>query len=77
MHRAIFGDGAGGVRLEATDRGRCFSGGRWTKGEYYDVISMPLETSLHSPRFPPEFRGSFYMGRRLIMFDVLRFHLGA
>jgi 3-oxoacyl-[acyl-carrier-protein] synthase-3 len=77
MHRAIFGDGAGGILLEAADRGHFFSGGLWTKGEYYDVITMPHETSLPSPRIPSEYRGSFYLGRREIMFEVLRNNLGA
>jgi 3-oxoacyl-[acyl-carrier-protein] synthase-3 len=76
MHRAIFGDGAGGVLLEATSSAKFFAGGLWTKGQFYDVINMPHSTSLHPERIPVEYKGSFFMGRRETMFDALRNNLG-
>jgi 3-oxoacyl-[acyl-carrier-protein] synthase-3 len=76
MHRAIFGDGAGGVLVEVCGEGKILSGGLWTQGQYYDVINMPHATSIHPPRIPVEYRGSFFMGRREIMFEALRNHLG-
>jgi 3-oxoacyl-[acyl-carrier-protein] synthase-3 len=76
MHRAIFGDGAGGVLLEAASSAKLLAGGLWTKGQYYDVINMPHATSLHPERIPLEYKGSFFMGRRETMFDALRNNLG-
>jgi len=76
MHRAIFGDGAGGVLLERTGSGRFFSGGLWTQGQYYDVINMPHATSIHPSRIPLEYKGSFFMGPREVMFEALRDNLG-
>lgn len=75
MHRAIFGDGAGGVLLEASDTAQFLAGGLWTDGQYHDVITMPHVTSVHSPRIPPEYRGSFYMGRREVINEALRNNL--
>ncbi|MCS6803632.1 MAG: ketoacyl-ACP synthase III [Acidobacteriota bacterium] len=78
MHRAIFGDGAGGVLLEATDNpgpSQFLAGGLWTDGQYFDVITMPNLTSVHSPRIPMEYKGSFYMGRREVINEALRNNL--
>ncbi|MBI3951716.1 MAG: ketoacyl-ACP synthase III [Acidobacteria bacterium] len=75
MHRAIFGDGAGGVLLEASEAGHFLAGGLWTDGQYYDVITMPNLTSVHSPRIPLEYKGSFYMGRREVINEALRNNL--
>ncbi len=76
MHRAIFGDGAGGVLLEASDTAKFRAGGLWTLGQYYDVINFPHASSIHPPRIPLDFKGSFFMGRRETMFDALRNNLG-
>jgi len=75
MHRAIFGDGAGGVLLEASEAPHFLAGGLWTDGQYHDVITMPNLTSVHSPRIPSEYKGSFYMGRREVINEALRNNL--
>jgi 3-oxoacyl-[acyl-carrier-protein] synthase-3 len=75
MHRAIFGDGAGGVLLEASDPGQFLAGGLWTDGQYFDVITMPHQMSLHPERVPEEYRGSFYMGRREVIHQALQVNL--
>jgi 3-oxoacyl-[acyl-carrier-protein] synthase-3 len=72
MHRAIFGDGAGGVLLEASDAPHFVAGGLWTDGQFHDVITMPHITSVHPPRIPLEYKGSFYMGRREVINEALR-----
>jgi len=72
MHRAIFGDGAGGALVEASDTGNFLAGGLWTQGQFHDVITMPHITSVHPPRIPPEYKGSFYMGRREVINEALR-----
>jgi 3-oxoacyl-[acyl-carrier-protein] synthase-3 len=76
MHRAIFGDGAGGVLLEASTSGCFRSGMLWTAGQYYDVIHQPHIGSIHPAQVPEEYRGSFYMGHREVIFDVLRANIG-
>ncbi|MFQ5864058.1 MAG: 3-oxoacyl-ACP synthase III family protein [bacterium] len=77
MHRAIFGDGAGGVLLESSETGQLLAGGLWTKGQYYDVITMPHATSVHSPRIPVEYLGSFYMGQREVIHQALKNELAS
>lgn len=77
MHRAIFGDGAGGVLVEAGEPGQFLAGGLWTDGQYYDVITMPHVTSVHSPRIPLEYQGGFYMGRREVIHQALKRDLAA
>ncbi|MBI4557455.1 MAG: ketoacyl-ACP synthase III [Candidatus Hydrogenedentes bacterium] len=75
MHRAIFGDGAGGVLLEANAKPHFLSGALWTDGQYHDVITMPHRSSVHSPRIPSEYRGSFFMGERRVINQALRENL--
>lgn len=71
MHRAIFGDGAAGVLLEPCQPGLFLSGCLWTDGQYHDLITMPLPTSVVTPTVPDEFRGRFFMGKRQVINAVL------
>jgi 3-oxoacyl-[acyl-carrier-protein] synthase-3 len=71
-HRAIFGDGAGGVLLEADERGCFLAGNLWTDGQYYTMINQPHEWSVHPTGIPMSFRGKFFMGPRKVFFKVLR-----
>jgi 3-oxoacyl-[acyl-carrier-protein] synthase-3 len=75
MHRAIFGDGAGGVLVEAGESEQFLAGGLWTDGQYFDVITMPHPTSAHSPRIPLDYQGSFYMGHREVIHKALENNL--
>jgi 3-oxoacyl-[acyl-carrier-protein] synthase-3 len=75
MHRAIFGDGAGGVLVEASEPGRFLAGGLWTDGQYFDIITMPHTTSAHSPRIPMDYQGSFWMGHREVIHEALEVNL--
>jgi 3-oxoacyl-[acyl-carrier-protein] synthase-3 len=75
MHRAIFGDGAGGVLVEADSHGRFLAWHLWSDGRYYDVINMPHQGSLHPAGIPSEYKGHFFMGSREVIFDVLRTNL--
>jgi len=72
MHRAIFGDGAGGALIEADERESFLAGGLWTDGQYYTMINLPHPASVHPPGIPESFQGKFYMGPRKIFFDKLR-----
>jgi 3-oxoacyl-[acyl-carrier-protein] synthase-3 len=71
MHRAIFGDGAGGALVEADPYGGFLAWRLWTDGRYYDVINMPHQFSLHPERIPMEYKGHFFMGSRQVIFEVL------
>ncbi|MBI3824866.1 MAG: ketoacyl-ACP synthase III [Candidatus Rokubacteria bacterium] len=73
LHRAIFGDGAGGCLISATDNGtaRFLSGALWTDGQFFAKINLPHPGSLHPQEIPEEFRGKFYMGPQRIFFDTL------
>ena len=76
MHRAIFGDGAGGVLLERTDKpGQFMAGALWTDGQFHDVITMPHNISVATSRIPVEYHGSFYMAERQIINQALRDNL--
>jgi 3-oxoacyl-[acyl-carrier-protein] synthase III len=75
MHRAIFGDGAGGVLLEAASVSQFLVGSLQTDGQYHDLISMPHQASVHLSTIPEEYRGSFYMGQREIFSQVLENNL--
>lgn len=72
MHRAIFGDGAGGALVEADPHGKFLAWRLWTDGRYYDVINMPHQGSLHPAGIPTEYQGYFFMGPREVIFEVLR-----
>ncbi len=76
MHRAIFGDGAGGVLLERTDGpGQFLAGALWTDGQYHDMITMPHLASVPTARVPEDYRGSFYMGDARIIHQALKDNL--
>lgn len=61
MHRAIFGDGTGGILLESADRGNILSIGLWTAGTHYDKIYVPYAWSQRPDTVPQEYANSFYM----------------
>ncbi len=76
MHRAIFGDGAGGVLVERTEGpGQFLAGALWTDGQFHDVITMPHKISVATPRIPSDYYGSFYMAERQIITQALRDNL--
>ncbi|MGH8069813.1 MAG: 3-oxoacyl-ACP synthase III family protein [Candidatus Entotheonellia bacterium] len=72
MHRAIFGDGAGGVLIEADEQQSFLAGGLWTDGQYYTMINQPHPGSVHPQEIPLGFKGKFYMGPRKVFFNTLR-----
>jgi 3-oxoacyl-[acyl-carrier-protein] synthase III len=71
MHRAIFGDGAGGVLLERCDEPHFHSGRLWTDGQYHTMIVMPHTASVTAGGVPDEFEGSFFMGDRRDIYKAL------
>ena len=71
MHRAIFGDGAGGVLVEQSDEPHFLSGTLWTAGQYHTMIVMPHMASVLAGGVPDEYEGSFYMGDRRVMNKAL------
>jgi 3-oxoacyl-[acyl-carrier-protein] synthase-3 len=75
MHRAIFGDGAGGVLIEADEHPSFFAGDLWTDGQYYTMINQPHPGSVHPQEIPVSYKGKFYMGPRRVFFDTLRHEL--
>ena len=77
FHRSIFGDGAGAALVGPSDRQNVKATYFWTKGEYYDVITMPHGHSIRSAKIPMEFDGKFYMGNRETIFGVLREYLSS
>jgi 3-oxoacyl-[acyl-carrier-protein] synthase-3 len=72
MHRAIFGDGAGGVLIEADEQESFLAGGLWTDGQHYAMINQPHAGSVHPPEIPSSYKGKFYMGPRRVFFEKLR-----
>lgn len=60
-HRAIFGDGASGILLEAVQDGSPLTTALWADGRFYTKIFAPYLWSLHPKDIPPEYKGSFYM----------------
>jgi 3-oxoacyl-[acyl-carrier-protein] synthase-3 len=72
MHRAIFGDGAGGVLVEASERRSFLAGRLWTEGRHHGQIIQPHPASVHPPETPSEFDGKFYMGPRHVFFETMR-----
>lgn len=75
MHRAIFGDGAGGVLVEKSKECHFLAGDLWTDGKYHDMITMPNAVSVATERIPPDYHGSFYMADRNIIKKALRENL--
>lgn len=61
MHRAIFGDGAGGILLESHHRSRFLGNILWTDGRHYSKIYIPHPWSITPEDIPGEYKGSFYM----------------
>jgi 3-oxoacyl-[acyl-carrier-protein] synthase-3 len=76
MHRAIFGDGAGGVLVERCEEpGHFLAGGLWTDGQYHDMIVMPHKASVPTVRVPENYHGSFFMGDARVIHQALRDNL--
>jgi len=62
MHRAIFGDGAGGILLEADpNASQILSLGLWSDGSYNDKIYAPYSWSNIPDSIPKEYKNSFFM----------------
>jgi 3-oxoacyl-[acyl-carrier-protein] synthase-3 len=61
MHRAIFGDGAGGILLEPSARGQILSIGLWSDGRYHDKIHVPYPWSKIPASIPQDYNNSFFM----------------
>jgi len=72
FHRSIFGDGAGGALVGASDKENVRATHFWTGGQYYAVITLPHEHSVHPADIPTEYEGRFYMGGREAIFRALR-----
>jgi len=64
QHRAIFGDGAAGVLLEADQQRSFLAGNLWTEGENWTMITLPHPWSPPVPGVPAQFQGKFHMGPR-------------
>jgi len=76
MHRAIFGDGAGGIPLESHHIDRFLAIGLWTQGQYYSKIFVPYPWSKIPEDIPPEYNASFYMSDdQKIFFNEMDFSL--
>ncbi|MDI6603411.1 MAG: ketoacyl-ACP synthase III [Patescibacteria group bacterium] len=82
-HRAIFGDGAGGVLLESSSPNElsCIYGSEFLGlGEYSDVIYLPAPWSVYPPTTPENLKGYFYMsegypGEEKLLFKLMKKHL--
>lgn len=61
MHRAIFGDGAGGILLEKQHRNRFLAIAEIADGRYYSKIFLPYPWSVRPEEISEEYQGSFYM----------------
>jgi 3-oxoacyl-[acyl-carrier-protein] synthase-3 len=72
FHKAIFGDGAAGVLVEASERENFLAGELWSGGQYYMKISMPYPWSVQPPETPSEYKGKFFMGPRKVFFNAMR-----
>ena len=76
MHRAIFGDGAGGILLESHHLDRFLARVLWTQGQYYSKIFVPYSWSKIPEDIPSEYNGSFYMSDdQKVFFDEMNFSL--
>ncbi len=83
-HRAIFGDGAGGILLEKSnldDETNCIYGSEFLGlGEYSDVIYLPAPWSVYPSTTPESLRGYFYMsegypGEKNLLFKIMKKYL--
>jgi 3-oxoacyl-[acyl-carrier-protein] synthase-3 len=72
LHRAIFGDGAGGVLVEASERRSFLAGRLWTEGRHHGQIVQPHQASVRPSEAPREYDGKFYMGPRQVFFETMR-----
>lgn len=71
-HRAIFGDGAGGLLLESAQQGQLLTTALWTDGRFYSRIFSPYPWSVHPHDIPAEYKGYFYMNpNQNVFFDQL------
>lgn len=71
-HRAIFGDGAGGLLLESAQPGTPLTTALWTDGRFYSRIFAPYSWSTHPSDIPSEYKGYFYMDpNQNVFFDQL------
>ncbi len=71
-HRAIFGDGAGGLLLEASQQGTLLATALWADGRFYSRIFSPYSWSVHPKDIPEEYKGYFYMDPdQNVFFDQL------
>lgn len=61
MHRAIFGDGAGGILLESHHQNQFLGTILWADGRHYSKIYIPHPWSIIPKDIPEEYKGSFYM----------------
>jgi len=61
MHRAIFGDGAGGALITAANRSKLLATSLWTDGSHYADIFVPLPWTKTPSSVPLEYNGYFYM----------------
>lgn len=61
MHRAIFGDGAGGVLVTASNRSKILATSLWTDGSHYADIFVPLPWTKTPTSVPLDYNGYFYM----------------
>jgi len=76
MHRAIFGDGAGGILLESHHRNRFLGMRLWTDGRHYSKIYIPHPWSIIPEDIPEEYKGSFYMSPdQKKFFAIMDFYL--
>lgn len=78
QHRAIFGDGAGGILIEkASDNEASYIYGSefLGLGQYSDVIYWPARWSVHPETVMKKFSGYFYMGKKELLFQLLRRHV--
>ena len=82
-HRAIFGDGAGGILLEKSsiNEESCIYGSEFLGlGEYSDVIYLPAPWSIFPLTTPESLQGYFYMsegypGEKKLLFKLMKEHL--
>lgn len=78
QHRAIFGDGAGGILLEKAgenEESYVYESAFVTFGEYSDVIYWPNDWSYLPEGVPEDHRGYFYMGESKLLSRLLQHHL--
>lgn len=76
MHRAIFGDGAGGVLLEPQHREKIIAIGEIADGRNYSKIFAPYPWSVIPPEIPEKYKKSFFMSlNQKVFFDAMDYYL--